>query len=137
MEMSTIEPIKVQLIKVENGNAYLKLRDNITSTTKHNELLGSDFNFFTYDELTMRITYVENIEQQIKDNFSTYWTLAITQETQKKVLEDKKKQIKDLIDNGNFGLLTLNNETKQSLDTLLLGLMDAYDQIIQLSTPTP
>lgn len=134
MAMSTIEPIKVQMMKLENGNAYFKLRDNVTSTIKHNELLGTDFNFFTYDEFDLQITYVENIEQLITDNFATYWTLANEQLASKKALEEKKQQMKDWIDNGKYGLIAVNEQTKEDLNTLILGLMDAYEQILTLST---
>jgi hypothetical protein len=133
---STISPQIIELVKLENNIATYKLRQNITNSMVSNGIIGTEDKIYQFDELTLQVTYVENIEQQIKDNFSTYWTLATTQETQKKELETKKQQIKDLIDNGNFGLLTLNNETKQALDTVLLGLMDAYDQILKLSTPT-
>lgn len=129
MAMSTIEPIKVQMIKLENGNAYLKLRDNVTLTTKHNELLGSDFNFFIFDELDLQVTYVENIEQLITDNFATYWTLATEQLANKKALEEKKEQIENLINHGNYKLLGLNetnNSLLNSVNEIISGFMDMY-----------
>jgi hypothetical protein len=137
MVLSTISPITVELIKIENNIAYYKLRKDIQTVTSHNSLLDLDESLFQYEETDLFLTYTNDLQiDEIKNNFEIYWTLANKQVTEKQKLETKKQQIKDLIDNGNFGLLTLNTETKQALDTVLLGLMDAYDQILKLSTST-
>lgn len=129
MAMSTIEPIKVQMMKLDNGNAYLKLRDNVTSTTKHNELLDSDFNFFNFDELDLQVTYVENIEQLINDNFATYWTLATEQINTKKLIEEKQQQILNLIDNGHYKQLGINmddNNLIYAVNETINSFLDLY-----------
>lgn len=116
---STVSPEVVVLAKLENNIATYKLRQNITNSMVSNSLVGTEDKIYQYDELTLQVTYVENIEQQIKDNFAIYWTLATTQEAQKKELETKKQQIKDLIDNGNYGLIEVNKQTQnQILDTM-------------------
>jgi hypothetical protein len=119
MAMSTIEPIKVQMMKLDNGNAYFKLRDNVTSTTKHNELLGSDFNFFNYDELDLQVTYVESIEQLIANSFSVYWTLATEQLNTKNTLEEKREKVLNLINNDNYALIELNEQTQGMMNSLV------------------
>lgn len=133
MAMSTIEPIKVELIKLDNNNATFKLRDNITTQVISNELTNINTTFFNYNEYELNLTYTgENQIHEIESNFLTYWNLAIKQLDNKKVLEDKKKQIADLIDNGNYKLIDVNQQTQSDLDTLLLGLMDAYEQILMM-----
>ena len=125
MVMSTIEPKKVELIRLDNNNAIFKLRDNVTTKDVPNDIINTTTSFFIYEELELQVTYVENIEHLIKDSFSVYWTLATEQLNIKKQLEEQKQQIKDLIENGK--LLQVNEQqNKQILDTmeLLISMMN-------------
>lgn len=120
MALSTISPITVELIKINNNIVYYKLRKNIQTVTSHNELLNLNESLFQFDEVDLELTYTDETQiNEIKNNFETYWTLASEQKTKKQELEDKKKQIKDLIDNGNYGLIDFNKQTQnQILDTM-------------------
>lgn len=125
MAMSTIEPKKVELIRLDNNNAMFRLRDNIIIKVVPNDLINTSTSFYIYDELDVHMTYVENIEQLINDSFSVYWNLATEQLANKKQLEEQKQQIKDLIENGK--LLQVNEQqNKQILDTmeLLISMMN-------------
>jgi predicted RND superfamily exporter protein len=113
---STILPQTVELVKLENNIATYKLRQNITNSMVNNDIVNSQDKIYSYDELDLQITYVENIEQLITDNFATYWTLATEQLNTKKVLEEKNKQIKDLI--NNHKLLEVNQETQTMINNL-------------------
>jgi hypothetical protein len=127
---STISPEVVELVKLDNNIATYKLRQNITNSMISNNIVNSEDKIYQYDELTLQVTYVENIEQQVKDNFSTYWTLASEQETKKKEIENKKQQIKNLIDNGNYELLIVNEQTKQEILTAMDRIATIYEQLL-------
>lgn len=120
MALSTVSPITVELIKINNNIAYYKLRKNIQTVTSHNDLLNLDESLFQFDEFDLELTYTnENQIVEINNNFEVYWNLANKQTTEKQELETKKKQIKDLIDNGNYGLIDFNKQTQnQILDTM-------------------
>lgn len=87
---STISPQVVSLVKLENNIATFKLRQNITETLVSNAFQELKDKIFQYDELDLQVTYVENIEQLIINNFSTYWALATEQLITKKAIEEKK-----------------------------------------------
>lgn len=119
MVCSTISPPIVSLVKLENNIAIYKLRQNITEITAANVFQNVSDNLFSYEELELEITHVENIEQFIADNFATYWTLATEQEAKKKELADKEKQIRDLIGNDNYYLIAVNWQTQNMMNSLV------------------
>ena len=84
---STISPQTVELVKLENNIATYKLRQNIINSMVGNMLIGTSDKLYSYDELTLQVTYVENIEQQINDNFEIYWNLAFDKVKKDKIVE--------------------------------------------------
>lgn len=113
---STISPQTVELVKLENNIATYKLRQNITNSMVSNGIIETEDKIYQFDELTLQVTYVENIEQLITDNFSVYWTLATEQFNTRNILEEKEKQIKDLI--NNYKLLDVNQQYDTIIDNL-------------------
>jgi hypothetical protein len=117
MALSTINPITVGLIKINNNIAYYKLRKNIQTVTSHNDLLNLDESLFQFDEVDLELTYTnENQINDIENSFETYWTLALEQLNMKKTLEEKDKQIKDLIEN--YKLIDINKQNETMINSL-------------------
>ena len=117
MALSTVSPIIVESIKINNNIAYYKLRKNIQTVTSHNDLLNLDQSLYQYDEVDLELTYTdENQINEIENNFETYWTLASEQLNMKQTLEEKDKQIKDLIEN--YKLIDVNKQNETMINSL-------------------
>jgi hypothetical protein len=132
----SVSPQKIWIRYIdENNNAIIRLTRNIVEKDIDNGF-GETFHIFEYEEIEINIQNRDNLEQYITANFDLLFEKGLSDYKNQKDLKEKQQQINNLIDNNNFGLLTLNDETKSTLNTLLLGLMDAYDQILKLTTPT-
>jgi len=117
---STISPEVVSFFKLKDNIATYKLRQNITESMVGNDFQNTQDKIYEYEESEVEVTYTgEHQLQEVKDNFSVYVTLATEQLNKKKELEDKRQQIKNLIDNGNYALIELNEQTQGMMNSLV------------------
>lgn len=77
---SSIYPEKILVRKIELGDAYIKLRNNIVEKEVENE--GVVDTIYEFDEVEVKIANRPNLIQYIENNFSSLFEKGIQEEVQ-------------------------------------------------------
>ena len=119
----SINPQKIWIKYIdENNNAIVKLTRNVNEKDINN-ILNIPSHIYEYEEIEMSIQNRYSLEQYIETNFDLLFEKGLSDYELKKQLEEKEKQINDLI--NNYTLLEVNQQT-QDLINSLQELADIY-----------
>lgn len=77
---SSIYPENIWVRKIELGDAYIKLRNNIVEKEVENE--GVIDTIYEFDEVEVKIANRPNLIQYIENNFSSLFEKGIQEEAQ-------------------------------------------------------
>lgn len=114
MATSFITPERVKMESLNDGVAVLRLRKNIVEKEMVNDLTKETKPFFEYDEKLVQITYTEDVINDAKSKFDVYWNLAVKQEKELLEMQEKERQMKELI--KNYGQLKINKALSSQID---------------------
>lgn len=105
-------PIWIRYID-EDNNTIVKLTRNVIEKSITNEITNDTKQEYEYEEIDVSILNRDNLQEYIETNFDAIFEKGLSDYEFKKQLEEKERQIKDLIDNHK--LLEVNNELKNYL----------------------
>jgi hypothetical protein len=120
-------PIWIRYID-KNNDAIVKLTRNVIVKPILDSITNETINFYEYEETDLKISNRNNIEQYIQNNFDLLFEKGLSDYELKKQLEEKERQIKDLIDNYkllevNQQLQDMNNIYGATLDSLMFDIL--------------
>lgn len=129
MPMSNVQPIQVELVKVDNGKVLFRLRKDIQNLSTTNDFTGQINSLYKYNELELILDYTNSIEKEVKESFDNFWKVAEEENTEKQALLEKQDQIKNLLDNNIYGQVSINQDGKQQfnlMNDMVNGFIDWY-----------
>jgi hypothetical protein len=120
-------PIWIRYID-KNNDAIVKLTRNVIVKPILDSITNETINFYEYEETDLKISNRNNIEQYIQNNFDLLFEKGLSDYELKKQLEEKERQIKDLINNYkllevNQQLQDMNNIYGATLDSLMFDIL--------------
>jgi mevalonate kinase len=121
----SISPLQLWIRYIdENNNTVVRLVRNVIEKDVTDEIIKDTQKVYEYEEIEMSIPNRNNLEQYIIDNFDLLFEKGLSDYELKKQLEEKEKQIKDLIDNHK--LLEVNQQLQSNINSLT-------DTLVELS----
>ena len=97
----------------ENNNAVIRLTKNVIIKDITDEITQDTRQEYEYEEIEISVPNRDNLEEYIQNNFDLLFEKGLNDFELKKQLEEKEKQIKELIDN--YKLLELNQKTQEDI----------------------
>jgi len=111
----------------ENNNDVIRLTRNVIEKDITDEITNNIRKFYEYEEIEISIANRNNLEEYVLNNFDAIFEKGLSDLTLQKQIEEKDKQIKELIDN--YKLLEVNQQTQDILTTIK-QLTDMYGQTL-------
>lgn len=99
------EAIYVQYIDKDANSAHIRLRNNITNVTTHDDISNTDTTLYSYDEIIFEFQLTDIIQAEadiiakITPDFTTYFNFYLDIENEKILELQKQSEIDDLINN--------------------------------------